>query len=338
MDYFVYSWIFIGNPIQILNSSISVTSKSNPWVDMVADKVNDGRVGGADSCKCCAALERPAWVQLTLDKTYLVEKIIILGRPDIYRQQFDNITLLLGGQDQSLDGVAFTSVNATVKTTILTPPREVYTVRVSGGELTTNTIRHMTICEVMIYRQADCLPGKYGANCSKECHCLAGPCESVTGTCKSAVCKDGWRGPACNKTCNPGTFGTNCSSICHCYENVTCHHTDGTCPNNQCAAGWTNENCSVDEVFIYTSKRPEGQCDRYNNALIAVSSVLEVVVAAVVVVIVVYNRRIHRQSTGGTPANRESSSHTYEDLARKSSNPGHYDCLQMSNIQQAGRS
>ncbi|KAH3802113.1 hypothetical protein DPMN_155782 [Dreissena polymorpha] len=52
---------------------------------MTADKVNDGIVnnrGWADDCRCCAALERPSLVQLTLDKTYLVEKILVLGRTD----------------------------------------------------------------------------------------------------------------------------------------------------------------------------------------------------------------------------------------------------------------
>ncbi|KAH3802168.1 hypothetical protein DPMN_155839 [Dreissena polymorpha] len=236
------------DPIQILNTSIAVTSDGDPY--WPADRVNDGILNIQFipiCCRGCAALQRPSWVQLTLDKTYLVEKILVLGRIDIHFSQFDNITLLLGKQDQSLQNEAFTSNNRSFAMTLLAPPREVYRVRVSGEVLsnimTTNT--HLTICEIMIYRQADCLPGKYSANCSRECHCLSGPCESVTGTCMSAVCQDGWRGLACNETCSPGTFGNNCSSICHCYDNVTCHHIDGTCPDSQCATGWTRDNCSV---------------------------------------------------------------------------------------------
>ncbi|XP_052223699.1 uncharacterized protein LOC127839366 isoform X2 [Dreissena polymorpha] len=322
------------DPIQILNSSIAVTSDRDPY--WPADRVNDGILNIQFTpicCRGCAALQRPSWVQLTLDKTYLVEKILVLGRIDIHFNQFDNITLLLGRQDQSLQNEAFTSNNRSYAMTLLAPPREVYRVRVSGEVLsnimTTNT--HMTICEIMIYRQADCLPGKYSANCSRECHCLSGPCESVTGTCMSAVCQDGWRGLACNETCSPGTFGNNCSSICHCYDNVTCHHIDGTCPDSQCAAGWTRDNCSVActpgfygqscamdchcdtchhdngscvgslqchdgfrmENGFCTPMSPHGQTDKYYNAILAVSSVLGVVVAAGIVLSVLIIRRKH---------------------------------------------
>ncbi|KAH3781978.1 hypothetical protein DPMN_159889 [Dreissena polymorpha] len=234
------------DPIQILNSSIAVASEGDPWQDMTSDNVNDGIVDyrrTVEKCGCCAALRRPSWVQLTLDKTYLVEKIQIFGRKyDTSFQQFHDIKLSLGRQDQTLKNEAFTTKNQSFAMTILTPPREVDTVRVSD---VTQQFDYMTICEIMIYRQADCTPGKYSANCSKECHCLSGPCESVTGNCVTATCKDGWRGLACNETCNPGTFGSNCTNICNCVSNLTCNHYDGGCPNNKCAAGWTHANCSV---------------------------------------------------------------------------------------------
>ncbi|KAH3832219.1 hypothetical protein DPMN_105499 [Dreissena polymorpha] len=94
----------------------------------------------------------------------------------------------------------------------------------------------------------------------------------------------------------------------------------------------------TNKVSISPTERPECHCDRYYNALLAVSSVLGVVVAVETVVIVVNSTRKHRQTAEGTRSNRESSSHTYDDLTRRSTNPGHYDCLQMSNIDQEGRS
>ncbi|XP_052281329.1 multiple epidermal growth factor-like domains protein 10 [Dreissena polymorpha] len=252
---------------------------------------------------------------------------------------------------------------------VLASPRELDAVRVSGGT-GQNIDTYMTICEIMLYRQADCLPGKYGVNCSKECHCLSGPCESVTGTCMPALCKDGWRGPTCNKTCDPGYFGKNCSSACHCYNGSSCHRVSGHCPDGQCEPGWTQSNCSVackpgfygqscsmdchcdmchhvngscgmspqchDGYRMengFCKQLPECHCDRYYNALLAVSSALAVVVAAVIVVIVVYSIRKHRQSAGGTRSKRESSAQEmYDDLKRKSTNLN-YDCLQMSNGQ-----
>ena len=62
-----------------------MTSTKQHFEDWIADRVKDGIIRDqfdADTCGCCTALKRPAWVQLTLDKTYLVEKILVLGRTD----------------------------------------------------------------------------------------------------------------------------------------------------------------------------------------------------------------------------------------------------------------
>ena len=67
--------------------------------------------------------------------------------------QFHNISLSLGKQNQSLKDEAFTSKNQTVAMTILAPPREVYAIRVLGGTMSSHS-RYMVICEIMIYRQA----------------------------------------------------------------------------------------------------------------------------------------------------------------------------------------
>ncbi|XP_052224313.1 uncharacterized protein LOC127839961 [Dreissena polymorpha] len=145
------------DPIQIRNSQIAVTSDGDQF--WPAAWVNDGienNNGSADNCGCCAALKRPSWLQLTLDKTYLVEKILVLGRTDKNFEQFDNITLSLGRQDQSLRNEALIWTNLSFPMTILSPPREVDFVRVSGGKAPNKMtkVEHWTICEIMIYRQA----------------------------------------------------------------------------------------------------------------------------------------------------------------------------------------
>ncbi|XP_052281313.1 receptor-type tyrosine-protein phosphatase epsilon-like [Dreissena polymorpha] len=259
--------------IRIPNSHITVTSNGTSWKDSkkskdwTADKVKDGienNQGSADDCGCCAALQRPAWVQLTLDKTYIVEEIVVLGRTDIVTTQFDNIKLSLGRQNKSHQDGALNIQNRSARA-ILAPPSELDVVRVSGG--TGQDIdTYMTICEIIIYRQAECLPGKYSVNCSKECHCLSGPCESVTGNCVTATCKDGWRGLACNETCDQGLFGLNCSSECHCLHGANCNHVVGNCSNEQCEPGWTNSNCSVacKHGFYGPSCSMECHCDKCN--------------------------------------------------------------------------
>ncbi|XP_052229003.1 platelet endothelial aggregation receptor 1-like [Dreissena polymorpha] len=162
-----------------------------------------------------------------------------------------------------------------------------------------------------------------------DCHCDT--CHHVTGSCvESLQCHDGYNmdNGFCTP-CKPGFYGQSCSMDCHC---DMCHHVNGSCGMSpQCHDGYRMENG-------FCTQRPECHCDRYHNALLAVSSALGVVVAAVIVVIVVYSIRKHRQSAGGTRSKRESSAQDmYDDLKRKSTNP-HYDCLQMSNIDQEGRS
>ncbi|KAH3856502.1 hypothetical protein DPMN_099092 [Dreissena polymorpha] len=45
----------------------------------------------------------------------------------------------------------------------------------------------------------DCPLGSYSVNCSQQCRCHVGPCDSVTGVCENGVCEDGWKGIACNE-------------------------------------------------------------------------------------------------------------------------------------------
>lgn len=71
--------------IKIPSSNITVTSNGTSYSNWSADKVIDGVInnqGVVETCNCCTALLRPSWVQLTLDKIYLVEQILVIGRID----------------------------------------------------------------------------------------------------------------------------------------------------------------------------------------------------------------------------------------------------------------
>ncbi|KAH3785687.1 hypothetical protein DPMN_163781 [Dreissena polymorpha] len=227
--------------IQVPISAINVTTNGSQWYDWTADKVNQGDLRHrADECLCCTALHRPSWVQMGLNKPYIVERVLVLGRTD-QRGQFDNINMSMGLWTESLQDEQFTFKNGTIAEMRLTPPREIQFVRVMGN----GNSHFLVICEILLYRQADCPLGRYSVNCSKQCHYRMGSCDSVTGACVNGICEDGWIGMTCNETCHPGTFGANCSSICRCHNNMTCNHFNGSCPNNQCAAGWKHDNCSV---------------------------------------------------------------------------------------------
>ncbi|KAH3833246.1 hypothetical protein DPMN_106551 [Dreissena polymorpha] len=178
---------------------------------------------------------------MTLDTIYLVERVLVFGREDIDPDQFDLLDVSVGRSKSSLKGEQFTSTNATIKELILNHPREIKYVRVTGGVI----YGFMTICEIMIYRQADCPLGSYSVNCSKQCHCLVGPCDIVTGACENEVCADGWKGQTCNEKCGQDKFGINCSSQCHCLPGARCDHVSGNCSDDLCEPGLTGRNCSV---------------------------------------------------------------------------------------------
>ncbi|KAH3785656.1 hypothetical protein DPMN_163750 [Dreissena polymorpha] len=227
---------FCKHRIQIPSSAVIVTSNGTLWDNWTADKVNQGSLRqDANDCKCCAALARPSWVQLTLNKTYIVEKVLVLGRSDNF-VQFANITVSMGLMTEFLQDEQFTIKHDTVAEKWLNPPREIQFVRVMGS----GSGYYMTICEIVIYRPTDCPLGRYSVNCSKQCHCRVGSCDSVTGACWNGNCEDGWNGMACNETCQSGSYGQNCSMDCHCDK---CHHINGSCAmSSQCHDGYRMDN------------------------------------------------------------------------------------------------
>ncbi|XP_052248294.1 multiple epidermal growth factor-like domains protein 10 isoform X5 [Dreissena polymorpha] len=105
----------------------------------------------------------------------------------------------------------------------------------------------------------DCPHERNSVNCSNQCHCRVGPCDGVTGACGNGVCKDGWKGTACNETCPHGSYSVNCSKYCHCRVGP-CDGVTGACGNGGCKDGWTgiacNEKCGgvlTDPFGVITS-------------------------------------------------------------------------------------
>ncbi|XP_052277989.1 uncharacterized protein LOC127876667 [Dreissena polymorpha] len=144
---------------------------------------------------------------------------------------------MVGGYDEH----HMTEQNATLfsdikRTYDIRPPQAMQAIRVIGLET-----EYMTICEIEVYRQEDCMNGTYGPNCESRCHCLKGPCDTINGTCGSG-CQAGWRGAACNETCDNGLYGRDCLTQCgYCLNNAYCNKTSGVCPG--CAAGYNGSLC-----------------------------------------------------------------------------------------------
>ncbi|XP_071119423.1 uncharacterized protein [Haliotis cracherodii] len=65
------------------------------------------------------------------------------------------------------------------------------TTRVWSAESCTS--KHLFICQ----KPADCVPGRFGENCTNQCHCRADVCNSTSGICKYG-CQIGWTGKSCD--------------------------------------------------------------------------------------------------------------------------------------------
>ncbi|XP_052259358.1 deleted in malignant brain tumors 1 protein-like, partial [Dreissena polymorpha] len=118
----------------------------------------------------------------------------------------------------------------------------------------------------------DCPLGSYSVNCSKQCHCRVGLCDSVTGACGNGGCKDGWKGIACNEYCPFGSYGVSCSKQCHCRVGP-CDGVTGACEKGVCEDGWKgiacNESCLLGSYGVNCSKQcycRVGPCDGVTGA------------------------------------------------------------------------
>ncbi|XP_046358028.2 uncharacterized protein LOC124136207 isoform X1 [Haliotis rufescens] len=55
------------------------------------------------------------------------------------------------------------------------------------------TNRHLFICQ----KPPDCVPGRFGENCARQCHCKGHICDATSGLCKYG-CQIGWTGESCD--------------------------------------------------------------------------------------------------------------------------------------------
>ncbi|XP_052249615.1 receptor-type tyrosine-protein phosphatase T-like [Dreissena polymorpha] len=162
-----------------------------------------------------------------------------MGRTDGVILQFINITLFGGNADSHMVQQRATSVTYTRRTYEISPPQAMQAIVVVGQQGLDN---YMTICEIDVYRQEDCMNGTYGPYCEQRCHCLEGPCDLIIGTCGSG-CQAGWSGAACNQICDNGWYGLDCRTKCgRCLNNVACKKTSGECPTG-CVAGYKGFQC-----------------------------------------------------------------------------------------------
>ncbi|XP_025408657.1 protein draper-like isoform X2 [Sipha flava] len=79
-------------------------------------------------------------------------------------------------------------------------------------------------CNISKLKQ--CPPGKYGIDCSENCHCQNGVCDPLEGNC---FCAPGFIGRSCNILCPPDLYGQKCQNKCNCQNNEMCDPINGSC-------------------------------------------------------------------------------------------------------------
>ncbi|GFN80258.1 multiple epidermal growth factor-like domains 10, partial [Plakobranchus ocellatus] len=104
----------------------------------------------------------------------------------------------------------------------------------------------LNLCEVVIYGDSHCQPGKFGRECERDCNCVDDQeaCFVATGGCPSG-CASGYIGEDCWTPCNIGCYGFECSERCsdHCRGlGNPCDPKNGACING-CSPGYQPPLC-----------------------------------------------------------------------------------------------
>ncbi|XP_052270483.1 uncharacterized protein LOC127871517 isoform X7 [Dreissena polymorpha] len=115
-------------------------------------RVIDGNTStDADTCKCCTAISRPAWISLNIGQPYLVTKIEIYGRTDHDIDQSQNMRLCVGLLDEIEEGCR--DITNSDPAIVFNPPRLAQFVNFTGLNNGTWAGKVMTICEIKIFQQ-----------------------------------------------------------------------------------------------------------------------------------------------------------------------------------------
>ncbi|KAH3698680.1 hypothetical protein DPMN_086226 [Dreissena polymorpha] len=309
--------------IKVSLQGATLSTNGSIWDDWVLNRTIDGMTGRAEECKCCTAIKRPTWLQLNLPQTYFVKRVVLQGRTivvDGANHQFTSITMFGGNADNHMVEQRVTSVTNTIRTYEISPPHAMQAIRVVGQQ----GPDYMTICEIEVYRQEDCIIGTYGPNCEQRCHCMSGPCDTLTGTCGTG-CQSGWRGAVCNTTCDNGWYGRDCLLSCGiCLNNTACNKTSGMCPDG-CAAGYKGSLCEDAAEEKTTIELSHGEL-----VGVVLSAIATGAVCSVVAVLCLRHRRRQTSTSNNMDRCQGTAVSAYDALSPTTKATSHYDTLTMT--------
>ncbi|XP_052280356.1 multiple epidermal growth factor-like domains protein 11 isoform X4 [Dreissena polymorpha] len=151
-----FVWSVNGKQL-IVHENTNITTNGTLHTTSSINTIIDGRVGAAESCNCCAILDRPSWLQLNLGRPYFLQEIEIFGNYDGYIWQFENVIIEFGLSVERLARLASYELtrNETGEIQIKRPPYDaVQFIRIVGPYQSTNHTS-MTLCEIKLYQQTE---------------------------------------------------------------------------------------------------------------------------------------------------------------------------------------
>ncbi|XP_052270463.1 uncharacterized protein LOC127871510 isoform X2 [Dreissena polymorpha] len=141
---------YLGNTVIVTNGESVINYEQKQWV---STRVIDRKIGDPNSCDCCAAFSRPAWIHIDLGEPHPFIRIEIIGRNDKYSSQSSNVNISVD------DGFSSTStiykihdLNGTFtvnKSESLPFVKSINVSSVASDQY--NTI--LTICEVRVFQK-----------------------------------------------------------------------------------------------------------------------------------------------------------------------------------------
>ncbi|RUS73293.1 hypothetical protein EGW08_018942, partial [Elysia chlorotica] len=111
----------------------------------------------------------------------------------------------------------------------------------------TNVI--LTLCEVFVFGESHCQPGRFGLQCERTCNCAdkTEACFVHSGGCPSG-CAANYTGQDCYELdCPDGTYGDRCKERCSdtcAGTSNPCRQSDGACTQG-CDPGYTGTQCQT---------------------------------------------------------------------------------------------
>ncbi|GFO27355.1 multiple epidermal growth factor-like domains 10, partial [Plakobranchus ocellatus] len=241
------------------NVALNEAAKQSPYyLDWDASKAVDGNPGiegtptkdsSRTTCSHTADYEGGVW-SVTLSKAVEINRLVIYNRRDCCADRLVNFTLQAFPSSGTNPIYSYTDPGGPAQPVYIVVPSPPvgFSVKSLQFDVSKNTDKKniMTLCEVYVFGDVVCPPGKFGRQCEHDCNCVnqTEACFVSTGGCPSG-CAAGYMGENCSTKCSLGTYGKDCDRNCsvHCAgdENL-CNYVSGTCDQG-CNAGYLMPLC-----------------------------------------------------------------------------------------------